>query len=227
MKKPLVVLVIIFIAALASVLWLFPGQESSSNIENVKEPPARESLSSLCVGVLAVERNAWDAAYREFSELAVVGEPVAQYYLGTMFARGYGVVKDSSTGMRWLMKAAEQNYPRAMFELGLLAYQGQVSGKNYSEAFHWFERAAKLNHPEAQLFLGSMHLNGRGTEVDLAVGHAWLSVALENGFVPAADVLANRAEPPNTAVQLKVQLQNSIADTVRQSDIPRGPQCAQ
>ena len=57
-----------------------------------------------------------------FSENADLNDSTLQYYLGEMYAGGFGVAKDESEAVKWYRKSAEQGHERAKEALKRLGY---------------------------------------------------------------------------------------------------------
>lgn len=226
MRKLLLSVLIIGVVLALIFIW-FEGKSQSSTEEPVDAESSDGSGEfAVCPGKRAFEKGAWDIAYREFSGRAATGDAAAQHYLGLMYVRGLGLQQNTGKGIRLLHRAAEQNLPGAHFSLGLLAYQGRVLPKNYHEAFDWFQRGALLNHAEAQYFLGTMYNSGRGTTVGAKTGLAWLMLSSDNGHDPAAETLSRNGASPEGVEKAVAQLRDSVADTLRQTDLPKGAECA-
>jgi TPR repeat protein len=62
--------------------------------------------------------------------------------------------------VRWLRKAAEQDYAQAQFSLGLIYVEGQGVTKDDAMAYKWFLLASEKGHQKAKL-------NMRNVEVTL------------------------------------------------------------
>ena len=64
----------------------------------------------------ATARNDAEAVkwYRQAAEKNL---PLAEYYLGRMYADGRGVPRDEREALQWFRRAAEQNIPLAQLEL--------------------------------------------------------------------------------------------------------------
>ena len=64
---------------------------------------------------------------REFQQMKVkaeAGDVNAQYKLGGMFGKGYGVAKNDAEAVTWYRKAAIQGEPKAQFYLGWCLLNG-------------------------------------------------------------------------------------------------------
>ena len=69
--------------------------------------------------------------------------------------------QDRSEAVKWLQKAAEQNFAPAQSFLGLLWVEDSAGDKT-KEGLAWLRKAAEANYAEAQEKLGELHLFGKG-----------------------------------------------------------------
>jgi hypothetical protein len=61
---------------------------------------------------IAYEKHDFDSAFRQFKELAELGQPQAQYALAVMYVRGEGVNASMTYGHAWASLAAENGEPK-------------------------------------------------------------------------------------------------------------------
>ncbi len=71
-------------------------------------------MSSFQEGLDAYERGDYETALKEFRPLAVQGDPLAQSYLGGMYAEGEGLPKDYVLAHMWATLAAVQGNENAV-----------------------------------------------------------------------------------------------------------------
>jgi TPR repeat protein len=109
------------------------------------------------------------------------GDPLAQYTLGTRYAKGQGVPQDYVQAIAWYRKAAEQGLADAQNDLGALYAQGLGVPRDYAQAVSWYRKAAEQGHAIAQYNLGVMYANGQGVAQDDAEAAAWYRKAAEQG----------------------------------------------
>src|SRR5690606_10451302 len=64
----------------------------------------------------AYERGDYHAAFREFMTLALAGDSVAQYNLGSLYYRGQGVPQNHVEAARWYRRAADQGLAEAQYD---------------------------------------------------------------------------------------------------------------
>lgn len=73
-------------------------------------------------GKASFESGDYKEAFHQLLPLAVQGNAEAQYAVGYMYYYGYGVSEDTESGVFWMKKSAEQNYPPAIKALQLLRH---------------------------------------------------------------------------------------------------------
>ena len=92
-------------------------------------------------GVAALRRQDYAAAVAIFGRLAEHGNVKAEWYLGYMYANGYGVPQNFVEAAKWLRLASEEGYPPAQYLLGLMYDKGQGVPQDYVEAYKWLDLA--------------------------------------------------------------------------------------
>ena len=141
------------------------------------------------------------AAERCFRRLADGGDPAAQWWLGTAYARGWGAEKDEAQAVEWFRKAARQGYAPAQRKTGSADrtpeqwYEQYEKETDRDRRLVYLKKAAEQDHAEAQCQLGDCFYLGQGVEKDLAQAAHWYRKAAEQGHVGAqlslADCYAN------------------------------------
>jgi TPR repeat protein len=129
-------------------------------------------------GVDAVRRGDFKVALQEIKPLAERGHLKAQFYLGVMYANGYGVEQDDTEAVKWYARAAEQNDARAQYSLGIMYAEGKGGlERDYTEAVQWYRLAAAQGLARAMNNLGAMYEFGAGAPRDLGKAYAWYDLA--------------------------------------------------
>lgn len=72
------------------------------------------------IGKINYGEGKYKTAFHQLLPVAVNGNPQAQYAVGYMYYYGYGVPRDSESGLFWMNKAAAQKYPPAIKALYLI-----------------------------------------------------------------------------------------------------------
>jgi TPR repeat protein len=91
---------------------------------------------------------------------------------------------DFAEAVKWLRKAADQDFPLAQFNLGVMYAQGWGVPQDYAVAANWYRKAADQDFPLAQFNLGVMYDEGRGVPQDYAVAD-WYRKAADQGYAQA------------------------------------------
>lgn len=113
-------------------------------------------------GFDALQRHDYATAYRIFRPLAEKGDAGAQYSLGLMYIKGFGVKKDLKMAGKWFRLAANQGQRYAKLMLGFVL---DTQGK-HAEAARIYRWAADQGRPAAQYRLGQMYVLGLGVPKD-------------------------------------------------------------
>jgi TPR repeat protein len=77
------------------------------------------------------------------------GDVEAQNNLGTCYAKGEGVPKDSAEAVKWFRKVAEQGFAEAQYNLGICYDEGKGVSKDSAEAVKWYRKAAEQGNEKA------------------------------------------------------------------------------
>ena len=77
-------------------------------------------------------------------------DPIAEFNLGVLYARGRGVAKDYVEAGNWFRRAAENGNPTAAFNLGIMYAHGLGGLQDYVTAYIWLKLAAARGEPLAK-----------------------------------------------------------------------------
>jgi hypothetical protein len=121
----------------------------------------------------------------DYLDRARAGDPLAQYDVAVLYARGDGLVQDFPSAAAWFREAASAGYVAAQFDLAVSYERGLGVGQDMSKAIAWYRRAAEENYPAAQYNLAIAYAEGRGTPRDAAAAARWYYQAAAHGLVPA------------------------------------------
>lgn len=142
---------------------------------------------SYLFGNLAFEKD-YAEAMKWFQKAAAQNHPKGLYYVGYMYARGYGVQTDDEEACRWYRKSAELGWYVAQYHLGWQYEKGIGVKKDYVEAARWYRKAAEQdchNHVtsreahDAQVKLGELYEKGLGVEKNIEEAVKWYQMAAE------------------------------------------------
>ena len=142
------------------------------------------------LGVYELNRGQFKAALAELEPLAEEGFSPAQYQLGRMSKKGYGVIKNQQKSFELLTLAAKQKYADAQFDLAVMYSEGEVVEQDLIKAFLLTEKAANQDLASAQFNLGVMYYQGLGTIKDYYTASKWYRKAAEQNYALAQFNLA-------------------------------------
>jgi TPR repeat protein len=132
----------------------------------------------------AYNRGDYNAAVKEYRQMALSGDPVAQFNLGQAYKLGRGVPLDLNLALDWYRKAAQHTPPLAEAQdaYGLLLFQ---SGKR-QESLPYLQQSASRGDPRAQYVLGTAYFNGDLVAKDPVKAYAYMTRASASGNLPKA-----------------------------------------
>jgi len=149
-------------------------------------------------GVAAVERRDYATALRLLRPLAAQGDDVAQFDLGVMYNKGWGVPRDYVQAAKWYRLAAAQGNPEAKYNLGIL----YDDSHRYAEAVKWYREAADQGLGDAQFNLGLLYAKGQGVPRNDIQAYMWFELSAAQGDQSAVnirDATAQRMTPEQIA----------------------------
>ncbi len=113
------------------------------------------------------------------------GLAMAQFLLGTRYARGLGVEQDHDQAFHWYRLAADQKLPKAQLLLGTMYALGRGTAVDSRKAVGWYRKAAEQGEPDAQYLLGEAYSKGLGVEQDDRESTAWYRKAADQNHADA------------------------------------------
>mgnify|MGYP001472967026 CR=1 FL=1 len=105
----------------------------------------------------------------------------AQSWLGTIYAKGYGVPINYKLAFKWTSLAAEQGDANSQYNLGQMYRKGQGVKQDYKAAVKWYKLSAEQGYAKAQVNLGVMYYNGQGVLADFVLAHMWFNISAALG----------------------------------------------
>ena len=137
-------------------------------------------------GADAYRSGDYATALREWKPLAEQGNADAQFNLGLMYEKGWGVPQDYKTAMKWYRLAAEQGdadsqFNSTDFQKGLDAAQKG----DFATALKEWKLTAEQGYVSAQSNLGRMYEKGRGVLQDYKTAVKWWKLSAEQGHASA------------------------------------------
>ena len=136
-------------------------------------------------GTEAFEKNDWVLAMILLQPLADRGNVRAQFMVGAMHFRGWGVAEDFGAGLTWIRKAADQGDAEAQSHLGDAYLEGRGTKLDYAEAMRWFLKAADQGDSSAQRSIAEMYAKGLGVAKSQAKAKEWYEKSRKQPQLPA------------------------------------------
>lgn len=127
----------------------------------------------------------YNSAVQYFHKAALMGDAVAQTYLGLCYHNGFGVSQDYAETVKWYRMAAEQGDARAQYGLGYCYYHGYSVTQDFVEAVKWYRKAAEQGYARAQYQLGTCYYWGYGVTKNYTEMIKWYRKAAEQGHADA------------------------------------------
>lgn len=117
---------------------------------------------------------------------AQAGDMISQYLIGSSYAYGVGVGKDSAQMIPWLSKAAEQGLARAYAALGIARISGNGMPQDDITGWTWIMKSSNAGNATGQYLAAMLTLSGLDVGGGMTRRYKFLSR-------PDALVLLNRA----------------------------------
>lgn len=117
------------------------------------------------------------------------GNAEAMFNLGVCYYDGIGVEQDYAEAIEWWGSAAEWGVAKAQFNLASCYANGIGVEQDIREAVRLFRKAARLDMMEAQYYLGLIYANGLGVTKNETEARKWLTMAAEQGYEDAIQLL--------------------------------------
>ena len=138
-------------------------------------------------GLNAASKGDYATAYRKWMPRAQAGVPAAQYNIGYLYNKGFGVGQDSKAALTWITRAADRQLPQAQLYLATLYIAGDGVARDEALGFQLCQKAANAGLPYAAYILGSLYHTGRGVFKDTGQASNWYRKAAKAG-IPGAQL---------------------------------------
>jgi uncharacterized protein len=92
------------------------------------------------------------------------GYPQAQWCLGNLYLKGFGVELNPTEAVKWYRAAAENNIAQAQFTMGEFYRSGEYVEKNPDTALSWYQKSAQAEFEPAITRIQQFWPNGVYTE---------------------------------------------------------------
>ena len=132
--------------------------------------------------------------------LAQAGDRDYQYGVGSLYASGLGVEKDSSAAFRWFERAAAQGHVQAISAVGSAYATGEGVEVDYRAARKYLLMAERKNYARAAERLGYLYQHGLGVRCNYAIAVNKYKAAATKGNSDAMVALGTMLETGNGVV---------------------------
>lgn len=128
--------------------------------------------------------RSYTEAARYYAIAAEANYAPAQSSLGTYYARGLGVIRDSRRAFDLFTRAAATGNGDAMGNLGSMYVNGDFVKRDGAQALAWFEKAIEAGNSFALGNAGVIYFNGTGVPRDYEAAAQYFQQAadMNNGF---------------------------------------------
>ena len=112
-------------------------------------------------------------AFKNLSELAEMGNPMAMNALGKAYMEALNCPADTAISFYWFKKAADAGYPTAWHNLGTIYKYGLFGIQDFALAFYYFDKLATTPSVSTAIGLydvGYMLYKGLGVQSGLCKG---------------------------------------------------------
>jgi hypothetical protein len=150
-------------------------------------------------------------------------DPIAEYKVSQIYARGTGIAGNKKEAQAWLERSAQHGNPEAQYELGNALREGLGVVQDYERAVKWLQLAAASGSGDAQYALGQMHRAGMGVPADNVKAYMWFNLATAQDIAGAAaqrdSVL--RILSPDQVLEAQVEARRLSQSPDKQSAVAR------
>lgn len=112
---------------------------------------------------------------------AVIGDPGAQFEIGSRYADGFGTAPNMPKAVEWYRRAADQGLAPAQYRLGSLLEHGRGTTKNLTAAADLYKKAAEKGNTKAMYNLGVLHAQGMLGDPNFTEAAKWFRMAANAG----------------------------------------------
>jgi len=141
--------------------------------------PFNEAFADMKTAMAAYEKGDIATALKEFTTLAVKGDPTAQNNLGVLYSNGELVKKNLKKAAKWYRLAAEQGLAIAQVNMGHFYETGQGFEKDLNTALVWYQLAAEQGYDLAQFHMGRLQAEENNGNSDKQKAYFWLSLTVK------------------------------------------------
>ncbi|MGO9605386.1 MAG: TIR domain-containing protein [Candidatus Binataceae bacterium] len=144
-------------------------------------PKPKQAGKLVASGDAALMEKDYATALKEYQQASGQGDAEAEWELGRMYFRGWGVDKNYPEALKWFRKSAEQGNALAAHGLGEMYMNGWGADQDYSAAIKWYRISAEQGNALGEYGLGVMRMNGWGVDKNYSMAVKWYRKSAEQG----------------------------------------------
>lgn len=114
-------------------------------------------------------------------QIARLGNPEAQYTLGSLFMQGKLIKKNEDLARTWFQMASDNGHTASQGNLGIMYHKGLGVTKNPELAFEYAIAAARKGYAKSQLQVAQSYQFGWGVAVNFKEAETWYLKASKSG----------------------------------------------
>ncbi len=144
----------------------------------------------------AAERHLYDSnanprrAAQFYLQAAKLEDAGAQYQLGMLYRRGFGVQQDMYRAKHWFEQSTDLGHADAAYQLAMIFDEGSLDSEDNVRAAELYEKASERGSGEASYHLAMMHDEGESMPEDDRKAMQLYQLAAKRGVGAAAYNLA-------------------------------------
>ena len=135
---------------------------------------------------------------QNLEKIARLGNPEAQYTLGSLYMQGKIIKKNHELARTWFQMAADNGHTASQGNLGIIFLKGMGVSKNLEMAFQYALSAARKGYSKSQFQVARSYFKGVGVPIDLKEAETWFIKAAnagENIYQELAELYTNSMLP--------------------------------
>ena len=124
-------------------------RQTQNRIRSSLQNDSARSEQLLNQGMMYIQQNDFNNAFRCFQESAQLGNPAGMNNLSVCYSNGDGVAQDKTKSFEWMKKAAEAGFTDSYIILANKYFTGNGTDIDLDQAMDWAEKARKA-YPQDQ-----------------------------------------------------------------------------
>lgn len=145
------------------------------------------TMMSVCLANKNYKKRNVKKAVKELSKSVEAGNPIAMFFLASLYEAGNGIENDKAKALELYRKSADGGYATAQCYLGNLYYEGRIVQQDYSEAVKYYQEAesqGQLTETAAIRYAQCFEKGLGGMKVDVEKAKALKKKDFKNHTIP-------------------------------------------